>query len=275
VCGTTNELQQGDDVLFFVDRCVTGPPPDFLCTNAPVLPIELSTPRSVTPGVAFTVSVVEYDAKGAASPSAGATVTGADAPVSTDAAGHAAVTVSAGGPFALRATKADRAASATESGCASTGSDGLCGSPPALVLEPCPTNGHDGNCDTVDTDAPAAAITAIREGQRFARGKGPRRLTAKIAGDPSGLQVVKLRLTRTDGPRCTYYSGRSETFRRAPCGVNRAPWFAVGDREQIDYLLPAKLGRGRYVFDVNAVDKAHNRDDARRRGANRVVFHVR
>jgi hypothetical protein len=29
------------------------------------------------------------------------------------------------------------------------------------------------------------------------------------------------------------------------------------------------------VLDVNAVDKAYNRDDARRRGANRIVFHVR
>jgi len=276
VCGTTTELQQGDHVLFFVDRCTTGPAPDFLCTNPPVLPLELSVPRNVTPGAAFTVSVVEYAANGTASPAAGATVGGADAPATTDAAGHATVTVGAGGPFDLRATKANRAPSATESGCASTGSDALCGSPPpALADAPCPTNGRDGSCGTVDTTSPRAAITAIREGQRFARGKAPRRLTAAIEPDPSGLKVVKLRLTRTVGPRCTYYSGRSERFRPAPCGVSRAPWFAVGDRQQVDYLLPQRLARGRYVLDVNVVDTVGNRDDVRRRGGNRIVFHVR
>jgi len=276
VCGTTNELQQGDHVLFFVDRCDTGPAPDFLCTNPPVLPIELSTPRNVTPGAAFTVSVVEYAANGTASPAEGAIVAGGDAAATTDAAGRATVTVSTGGPFGLRATKPNRAPSATESACASTGSDGLCGSPPqVLAADPCPTNGRDGNCGTVDSTSPAAAITGIREGQRFGRARAPRRLTATIAPDASGLKVVKLRLTRTHGPRCTYLSGRSERFRRVPCGVERAPWFAIGDRQEVDYLLPQRLARGRYVLDVNVVDKAGNRDDVRRRGANRVVFHVR
>ena len=271
VCGATTELQQGDDVLFFVDRCVSDPV-TFLCTNPPVLPLRLSTPRSVSPGTPFGVSVVQYAADGKPSPVEGATITGGDTPVTTDAAGNATVTVSAPGPFSLRATKANRAPSASEEACATSGSDGQCGSPPPVL---CVTSGHDGRCGTPDREAPAAAIPAIREGERFARAKSPRRLTATIASDPSGLQVVKLRLTRTHGPRCTYYSGRSERFRRAPCGVARAPWFAVGDREQVDYLLPQKLDRGRYVLDVNAVDKAFNRDDRRRRGANRVVFHVR
>jgi hypothetical protein len=274
VCGTTNELQQGDDVLFFVDRC-TFDPQTSSCTTPPVLPLGLTTARSVTPGVPFTVAVVEYSATGTPSPVAGATVTGGDAPATTDAAGQAAVTVSAGGPFGLRATKDNRAPSATESGCASTGSDGLCGNPAPELPVLCATSGQDGRCGSPDREAPAPAITGIAEGRRFARAAGPRRLTATVAADPSGLQVVKLRLTRTVGPHCTYYSGKSERFRRAPCGAGRAPWFAVGDREQVDYLLPQRLGRGRYVLDVNAVDKAGNRDDGRRRGANRIVFHVR
>jgi len=28
------------------------------------------------------------------------------------------------------------------------------------------------------------------------------------------------------------------------------------------------------VLDANAIDKAYNRDDKRRRGGNRIVFHV-
>ena len=273
VCGTTSELQQGDEVLFFVDRCVSDPV-TFLCTNPPVLPLGLSAPRSVTPGAPFTVTVVEYAPDGKASPVEGAVVQGGDAPATTNAAGTATITVSTGGAFGLRATKANRAPSATESACASTGADGFCGTA-AQAPVTCDTNGRDGRCGSRDREAPAAALTGIRDGQRFARGKGPRRITAQIAPDPSGLQVVKLRLTRRVGPRCSYLSGRSERFRRAPCGSNRAPWFAVGDRQQVDYLLPQALARGRYVLDVNAIDKAYNRDDARRRGANRVVFHVR
>jgi hypothetical protein len=274
ICGTTTELQQGDEVLFFVDRCISDPQ-TFLCTNAPVLPLELGSPGRVAPGAPFNVSVVEYAADGTPSPVAGATVTGGSEPVTTDAAGIATVTVAVAGPFSMRATKANRAPSASETNCATDGSDGQCGStvPESPVL--CATSGSDGRCGSPDREAPRATITGIAEGTSFARGKAPRRLTVTIASDPSGLQVVKLRLTRTDGPHCTYYSGRSERFRVAPCGVNRASWFAVGDREQVDYLLPQALGRGRYVLDVNAVDKAHNRDDARRRGGNRVVFHVR
>jgi hypothetical protein len=277
VCGTTSELQQGDEVLFFVDRCISDPV-TFLCTNPPVLPLGLSAPRSVTPGAPFTVTVVEYAPDGKASPVEGAVVQGGDAPATTNAAGAATIIVSTAGVFSLRATKANRAPSAGEASCASTGADGFCGTAATVADAPvvaCDTNGRDGRCGSSDREAPAAAVTGIRNGQRFARGRGPRRITAAITPDPSGLRVVKLRLTRRVGPRCTYYSGRSERFRRAPCGASRSPWFAVGDRQEVDYLLPRSLGRGRYVLDVNAVDRAHNRDDARRRGANRVVFHVR
>ena len=253
VCGATTELQPGDDVLLFVDRCVAHPV-TFLCTNPPVLPLGLKAPGNVAPSAPFTVNVVEYAPSGTPSPVEGATVTGGAEPVTTDAAGNAVVTAFAQEPFSLRATKVNRAPSASELVCVSTGADGRCGS--------------------ADREAAGATITGIREGQRFTRANAPRRLTATIKGDTSGLQVVKLRLTRWVGPRCSYYSTKSERFRRAPCGVNRAPWAAIGDRQEVDYLLPEQLPRGRYVLDVNAVDKAGNRDDARRRGGNRIVFHV-
>ena len=126
ICGTTTELQQGDDVLFFVDRCVSDPV-TFLCTNAPVLPLGLTSPRTVAPGMPFRVSVVEYAPDGTPTPVGGATVTGGDAPVTTDAAGNTNVTVSAGGSFSLRATKDNRAPSATETSCATNGGDGSAG----------------------------------------------------------------------------------------------------------------------------------------------------
>ena len=276
VCGMTTELQEGDDVLFFVDRCVSDPV-TFLCTNPPVLPLGLTTPRTVTPGVPFSVTVVEYAADGKPSPAVGASVAGGDAAATTDAAGTAAVTLGAAGPRTLRATMANRAPSASEPVCATSGSDGACGSAAAGTAESaatCVTDADDGRCGTRDRRAPAVRLVGVRDGQRFARGKAPRRLKATVDSDPSGLLMVKLRLTRTDRGRCSYFSGRFERLRRIRCGATRAAWFSVGDRQNVDYLLPRALPRGRYVLDVNAIDKAFNRNDTRRRGVNRIVFHV-
>lgn len=92
--------------------------------------------------------------------------------------------------------------------------------------------------------------------------------------DPSGLLTMKLRLTRVDHGRCSYFSRKLERVvvtGRGRCSATRGLWFAVGDRQDTSYLLPS----GRYVVDANVVDRAFNRDDARRRGGNRVVFRVR
>ena len=284
VCGI--ELQQGDDVLLLVAHCEVGPPPSYSCLNAPVLPLGLVVPGTAAPGAPFDVSVVEYAANGTASPVAGATIAGGDAPAQTNAAGVASVVVSAGGPHTLKASKPGRARSAGEQLCATTGADGLCGTaqaaaapetPAAGQPAACDTNGRDGRCATRDLSAPAANIRSIAEGARFARGHGPRELRVDVDPDPSGLLGVKLRLTRVDHGRCSYFSGRSERFvvtGRGSCRASDGFWFAVGDREETSYLLPSRLPRGRYVLDANAIDKAYNRDDERRRGANRVVFHV-
>jgi hypothetical protein len=257
------ELQQGDDVLIFVDRCVFNPV-TFECDNPPVLPLGLLAPRTVAPGTPFRVTVVKYDSQGKPSPDAGAAVAGGDAVATTDAGGNATVVMSKAGEHPLRATKTNRAASASEPVCATTGSDG--------------------ECDTVatrETTPPVATLLGIVDNKRYARKQAPRHLRARVAPDASGLLAVKLRLTRNaGGGNCTYFSGKSERFRRgrlidgSRCGATHGHWFTVGDREDVDYLLPKRLPRGRYVLDVNAIDKAYNRDDKRKRGRNRVVFYV-
>jgi len=271
------ELQEGDDVLYLVARCDVGPPPDYACQNTPILPLGLTVPATVAPGAPFNATVVEYAADGKPSPVAGATVAGADASGVTNAAGVATVTITTGGPRTLKASKAGRARSAGEPVCATTGSDGLCGSVVAIAPQ-CATNGRDGRCGTRDSSAPAVNIRDIAEGRRFARGAGPRTLHAVADPDPSGLLTMKLRLTRVDHGRCSYFSGKLERFvvtGRGDCNASKGFWFAVGDRQDTSYLLPSKLPRGRYVLDANVIDRAFNRDDVRRRGANRVVFHVR
>ena len=262
-------------MLLFVARCEFDPV-TFGCTNQPVLPLGLSVPAKVAPGAPFNATVVEYATDGTPKAVAGATVAGGDAPATTNAAGIATVTVGAVGPRTLEATKPGRARSANEPVCATSGSDGQCGGVLASLDDTCRgSNGHDGRCGTVDRTAPVANIRGIAEGRRFGRGFGPRVLHAVVDPDPSGLRAVKLRLTRSDRGRCATFSGRSERFRRVGCGARNGFWFSVGDRLDTTYLLPSRLPRGRYVLDVNAIDKAYNRDDARRRGGNRVVFHVR
>jgi len=245
-----DQISTGDDVLFA-----------YAAFGAPLL--RLSGPATVRPGESATLRVT--DANAAEAPVPGVSVGGQ----STGADGTATVLLAAPGPQAFKASKAGAVRSNRVTVCATSGSDGACGST---------TGGGTGGVR--DRTAPSSAIVGIKEGQRFARGKGPRRLRAKIASDPSGLLAVKLRLTRTDAGRCTYFSGKAERFRRgrlldgSRCGAKRGHWFGVGDGATVDYLLPKRLPRGRYVLDVNAIDKAYNRDDMRRRGGNRVVFYV-
>ena len=78
-----------------------------------------------------------------------------------------------------------------------------------------------------------------------------------MASDPSGLLAVKLRLTRRVGKKCSYFSGSRETFRPMRCG--RGSFFKIGDRADWSYLLPKRLGRGRYVLEAKAIDGAYNR----------------
>lgn len=274
ICGASSELQEGDDVLFFVARCEFD---GSACANAPVLPLGLKAPALVSAGGPFTVSVVEYSATGAPKPVAGATIAGADAPATTNAAGNATLAIATPGLRALKATLAGHARSAAQRVCATTTS--ACGVAPAPASPAaCVTDGDDGLCGTRDLKAPGSEVIAIAEQERFSRSEAPRRLRARIDADPSGLLIVKFRLTRRSGERCTYFSGNFERFRpnkRDRCGASNGYWFGVGDRQEIDYLLPRRLPRGRYVLDVNAIDKAYNRDDKRRRRGNRIVFHVR
>jgi hypothetical protein len=260
----------------FVDYCTYDPAIND-CGNPPVLPLDATAPQTVALGTPFTVRVVEYGRDGKASPEAGATVAGGDAPATTGADGNATVTVSAAGAASLRVTKANRAADEATV-CATTGGDGACGSTTAgqEALGACVTSGDDGRCGTVDRRAPAGKITSIREGQRFAKGKGPRTLKGFVTADPSGLAPVRLRLTRTQGRRCTTFDGKTERLvRMKRCGAGRGRWFAAGDREDWSYLLPTKLPAGRYVLDVRAADQKGNADTRLQRTRNRVVFTVR
>ena len=83
----------------------------------------------------------------------------------------------------------------------------------------------------------------------FSRKKAPRTLRGTVAADPSGLSAVKIRLTAQARQTCSYFSGGRERFRKTHlCG--HGAFFKVGDRADWSYLLPKRLGRGRYVLEA-------------------------
>jgi hypothetical protein len=236
-------------------------------------PVLLDAPATAVPGQAFTVTATDtdttYDGSGtptntAFSPSAGATVSGGSAAATTGADGKASVTV-AGGPYTLVVTKAKRAPTRI-AGCATNGADGFCGT-------------------TADTTTPPQAAPAlpvaptglkvITEGKKYKKGGGPRELVGHVANPAGGLKDVRVRLTRNDGGRCSTFDAKKEAFVTLKrCGATRGTWFSVGAKQDFTYLLPAKLGRGRYVLDLEVVDQAGKTATKLARGTTRVVFTV-
>ncbi len=262
----TYGVRPGDRILMLVQH--DSPP-----GTPSVFPLALvDVPASVVAGTPFTVTVNEQQTDGMTTtpaPIGGARISnGSEILGTTDAAGHATITLATIGSttlFAVRSGNVESDSAVVSVTAPATTTPTAPPPPPA----PGPTG--------PDRLAPSSAIVGIAEGQRFARGEGPRRLRAQVAPDPSGLFAVKLRLTRNDRGRCTYFSGKFERFRlnhKARCAASAGKWLGVGDKSTVDYLLPSRLPRGRYVLDVNAIDKAYNRDDTRRRGGNRIVFHV-
>lgn len=242
-CG--DPVQDGDDVLFAY------------ATGSETL-LKLTGPATAKPGEAVSAKVTD----------AGSGAGVGDAAVGGQAsAADGSVTV---GPFSdrgthdVKATKDGAIRSNRVRVCVTDGADGACGT--SAPGQPAPPAAGP------DTAAPAAKISAIREQQRFARGKAPRTLAGTVADTGTGIAKVKLGLSWSRDGHCRIYSPSKERFRGAKCG--RRTYFTVGEDADFSYLLPKRLGPGRYVLDVVAIDKAGNRTPLAR-GVNRMVFFVR
>jgi len=146
--------------------------------------------------------------------------------------------------------------------CVSDGSDGFCGSGTGG------STGTPGGTGAADTEGPATTLR-IKNGKLFSRKKAPRTLRGKVASDPSGLSAVKIRLLRKDGKKCSFFSGGRERFRKTHLCWH-GPFFKIGDRADWSYLLPKRLGRGRYRLEAYGVDGVLNRGPIKR-----IRFRVR
>jgi hypothetical protein len=259
----SDEVADGNEVLMLVDM------PPYGEGSTTEVPLSLrGVPAHVPRGGAVTVTVVgarttsQYGdpGDGTDGPVAGATVAGGGASAVTGADGRATLVLDQAGAVTLKAAKPGDVPSAGEA----VQVDEAAAPAPA----PAPTAATPARDET----APVTTIRGLRDGRRFTRARAPRTLRGSVSPDPSGLKAVKLSLTRSRGGHCAIYSPTKERFRPSRCG--RRTYFAIGDRQDFSYLLPSRLGPGRYVLDAVAVDTAGNRD-AIRRGRNRAVFTVR
>jgi hypothetical protein len=248
----TQAIQDGDEVLMIVQRATAS----FEPTVFPLFITE--APQTAERGGSGRVRVMEHRYSGSTTtpqPAAGASVGGA----TTDADGRATVTFPAAGTAELRATAPQRAGSNTAR---------------VTVTEPAQQGGASSTATSTsssgavaaDRSAPALAVSGLRNGQVFRRGRAPRTLRGTVA-DASSLLFVKLRLVRRVGERCWSFSSRRERFVRSGC---RGWFFGIGDEARWDYQLPGQLPPGSYTLSVRAVDRAINRSPVRQ-----VRFRVR
>jgi hypothetical protein len=265
------QLNAGDRVLFF-PSCFGA-----ACPPAPA-PLEIEAPPSAAVGQAVAVSVRRFQASGASSPAAGATITGGSVPAVTNAAGAATLTFTGAGQLMLRVSAPESVR--TEAAiCVHNGNDGSCGAPaPSQPSTPSPTAGVSPSRTTGAPQAPykgpfavVAQIAGISEHHVFAHGHAPRLLTGTVSAH-TPVTSVSIALRRAYRGRCLAYSGVRERFAHAPCGSAR--FFEVARTSRFSYLLPAALLPGRYVLDVEAADAAGNRT-VLARGTSRIVFFVR
>jgi len=271
----SDHLQAGDELLIQADDF---DPTTFVPLHPPVL--LTGVPATVAPGTPFTVTVTRFPVDpssfvAAPAPAAGASVAGAEAPVPTDAAGKATLTLTARGPAAIRATLG-LARSVVIPTCVTDGADGFCNT----TTQPATATAPGASAAVRDTTPALGRIAAIREQQHFAHGRGPRDLRGTVAADPSGLSEVRLRLTRRSGGRCERFDGTAARWVTATrCGTENARFFSIGSAASWSYLLPAALTPGRYVLDTQTVDGAGNVTRGADRGTpdqarNRAVFTV-
>jgi hypothetical protein len=243
VGGCWQQVQQGDDLLFAFGDVYTQPL------------LKLSGPQAARVGqsLAFTVT----DAKTGA-PVRGALVAGRR----SFADGKARVYFDTPGVKRLKAELSNAIRSSALHVCVAPAAGSDCGLPTQV--------GSQGSGGAIDRVPPSVQIRGPRHRARYAR--GPRLLRGTVRDDQSGVSAVRLSLRRRVGRRCAYWSGRSERFVGRSC--RKATYFDAGSGPNWSYLLPSRLPRGRYVFDVKAVDRAGNSRSRFVRGRTRVVFEV-
>jgi hypothetical protein len=216
-------------------------------------------PTRAATGESFQVTVNQHDGNGATVPAVGASVAGA----TTDATGHATVSFSDAGPHKFKATAPNTIRSNAATVCVYVPGSGDCGTDKPSTGSQAPANQPAAQPQPAvkDTTPPVIHVGSPTSGKTYA--SGPRLLSGDV-DEAGGIAQVFLRVRATDGgnltakSQCRWFSGKRGVFthRTVPC--ERARFFRVGTNPKFSYLLPSRLGKGKYVLDVKVLDRAYN-----------------
>lgn len=258
------EVKAGDRVLFFPSCFGTA------CPQPTPTPLEVEAASSANVGEPTPVTVTRFSSSGVASEVAGAAVVGGGAGATTDSHGHTILTFLHPGEITVRAT-ASEAIRAETTICVHNGNDGNCGT----------TLTSSGGSTKSTTPGPpqptvsdVAKIAGVENGHVYSRRRAPRVLAGVVKVPAGGtLRQVRIRLERRYRGRCWDFSGSRVRFVRAR-KCDTASFFSVGGSESFSYLLPARLPKGRYVFDIEGVDSAGHVTKLVS-GVSHVVFRVK
>jgi hypothetical protein len=103
---------------------------------------------------------------------------------------------------------------------------------------------------------PTGSIAGVAGGQAFTAARAPRELRGTIRAGSSPVRWVHLRLLRRLGTRCEFYSAVRERFRGTRLCERGWYFYKVAERPDWSYLLPERLGAGRYTLEVVGTDRA-------------------
>jgi hypothetical protein len=270
------QVNPGDRILFVVGCFGEACP-----TPAPT-PLGIEAPASANVREPVQVTVRSFSRTGVPSEVAGATISGADVPATTDAHGHVTLTFTRTGSSTLRVS-APGSIRTEATICVHSGNDGTCGTQAPAGVTPPPASSLQQSVTSVPYKGPYAIVartTGLMDGHSYSRRTVPRVLGGTVSAH-TGVSSVSIDLWRTYRRRCYSYDGARERFRRARCkhgGFFRIPgaasFFKVSSTSSFSYLLPFALPPGEYVLDIDATDIAGNHTTPAR-GTSRVRFYVR
>ena len=266
----TDVLSPGDELLMLADfsNASFGPT---------VFPLALeNVPATGQAGGSVTVVVTQYvsasgdPGTGERTLVEGATVSGGGERATSGPDGKATLKLVQSGTVTIKASKDGAAPSPAASltvtaapAAPTTAPDQPVSAPPAVLPVAAPST----PTAPADTRAPRVALARLRTGATVAARRAPRLLRGTVS-DASGVRAVELSIVRRSAGRCAYWSAQAERFQGKRCNGTQ-PAFSVGTGPRWSYLLPSRLGPGRYYIRVTAVDDAGNR------AGTRVVIRVR
>ncbi len=232
--GPCQERVFNSDEVLFAWSGSSGPP-----NFDPDMVLKLSAARATaTTGEGIPVNVQQHAASGTAAPAAGAAIQGQTA----GADGAATIAFDSPGVKRFKATKAGTVRSNAVEVCVEAPGSGSCSG-----FVPAGTAAR-------DAKKPRGRLTSLRNGKRYRRGP---RLLKGIARDEGGVRDVRLRLNRIASGGCADFDAKAERFARSSrCRGQR--FFSVGSNAAWSYLLPERLGPGRYTLTLKIVDQAGN-----------------